>query len=286
MSSQYIKAVQIPLKNHPQFDERWVQNLIEDDPSILGLGKLEFRDKERIQPHAGRLDLLLQDPKGSRRYEVELHLGPTDPSHIIRAIEYWDIEKKRYPQYDHCAVLIAEDITSRFLNVISLLNGSIPIIAISMQAFQVGDSITLTFVKIVHELSLGFVDEDEQPSQTDRAYWVANATQETVELAEKLLTKFQVVDSTLNLNFTKYYIGLNQGNRPYNFLLFRPKKKFIGVEFFIGQSSSIDEKIEQAGLDFSYKIRQYQLNLTPGDVDAHSELLVSLAQDAYQQRNS
>ena len=30
--------------------------------------------------------------------------------------EYWDIERRRYPQYDHCAVLIAEDITSRFLN--------------------------------------------------------------------------------------------------------------------------------------------------------------------------
>jgi hypothetical protein len=21
--------------------------------------------------------------------------------HVIRAIEYWDIERKRYPQYDH-----------------------------------------------------------------------------------------------------------------------------------------------------------------------------------------
>jgi hypothetical protein len=30
---------------------------------------------------------------------------------------------KRYPQYDHCAVLIAE-FTSRFLNVISLFNGT------------------------------------------------------------------------------------------------------------------------------------------------------------------
>ena len=47
-------------------------------------------------------------------------------SHIIRTIEYWDIERKRYPQYEHCAVLVAEDITSRFLNVISLFNGTIP----------------------------------------------------------------------------------------------------------------------------------------------------------------
>ena len=83
-----------------------------------------------MQPRAGRLDLLLQDPDTQRRYEVEVQLGSTDESHIIRTIEYWDIEKKRYPQYDHCAVLVAEDITSRFLNVVSLFNGTMPLIAI------------------------------------------------------------------------------------------------------------------------------------------------------------
>lgn len=55
------------------------------------------------------------------RYEVEVQLGSTDESHIIRTIEYWDIERKRYPQYDHTAVIVAEDITSRCLNVISLI---------------------------------------------------------------------------------------------------------------------------------------------------------------------
>ena len=38
----------------------------------------------------------------------------TDESHIIRTIEYWDIERKRYRQYDHTAVIVAEDITSGF----------------------------------------------------------------------------------------------------------------------------------------------------------------------------
>src|SRR6266446_2461244 len=68
--------------------EKMVQEQIADDASILGLGKLELRDKERIQAHAGRLDLLLQDPETLKRYEVELQLGPTDESHIIRTIEY------------------------------------------------------------------------------------------------------------------------------------------------------------------------------------------------------
>jgi hypothetical protein len=37
-------------------------------------------------------------------------LGPTDESHLIRTVEYWDIERRKWPGYEHCAVLIAEDV--------------------------------------------------------------------------------------------------------------------------------------------------------------------------------
>jgi hypothetical protein len=89
--------VRFTLKNHPEFSEMWVQELIAENPKILGLGDLALRDRERIQPRAGRLDLLLQDPKTKKRYEVELQLGSTDESHIIRTIEYWDTEKNAIP---------------------------------------------------------------------------------------------------------------------------------------------------------------------------------------------
>ena len=38
--------------------------------------------------------LLLQEADGHGRYEVEIQLGASDESHIIRTIEYWDIERK------------------------------------------------------------------------------------------------------------------------------------------------------------------------------------------------
>lgn len=129
-SLKYMKPERIWLKDHPELNERWLQDRIGEDPAILGLGDLVLKDRERPQPHAGRLDLLLQDAETNKRYEVEVQLGKTDEAHIIRTIEYWDIERKRYPQYDHTAVIVAEDITSRFLNVISLFNGSIPLVAI------------------------------------------------------------------------------------------------------------------------------------------------------------
>lgn len=171
--SPFTRPKRISLKNHPTYSENWVQDIIADDPSILGLGDLVLRDRERIHPRAGRLDLLLQDPSTYKRYEVELQLGATDEAHIIRTIEYWDIERKRYPQYEHCAVIVAEDITSRFLNVVSLFNGALPIIAIQMQAYGVGEHITLVFTKVLDEVQRGLVDEDEDAisAPTDRAYW-------------------------------------------------------------------------------------------------------------------
>lgn len=93
---KYAKPERISLKDHPDFNERWLQDRIGEDPSLLGLGDLVLKDRERIQPHAGRLDLLLQDAESNKRYEVEIQLGKTDEAHVIRAIEYWDIERKRY----------------------------------------------------------------------------------------------------------------------------------------------------------------------------------------------
>lgn len=169
--SKLFKPERVTLLKHPEITEGMIQAEIARDPSILGLGQLVLKDKERPQPRAGRLDLLFQDPDTNRRYEVEIQLGKTDENHIIRTIEYWDIERKRYPQYDHCAVIIAEDITSRFLNVISLFNGFIPLVALQMTAVKLADKVGIIFTKVLDEMPLGMVDEDEEiQAVTDRNY--------------------------------------------------------------------------------------------------------------------
>jgi len=286
MTDKYIKPERIEMKKHPQLNEKWVQELIADDPSIIGLGDLELRGKERPQPRAGRLDILLQDPDTQRRYEVEVQLGPTDESHIIRTIEYWDIERKRYPNYDHCAVIIAEDITSRFFNVISLFNGTIPIIAINMQALQVGDHLTLVFIKVLDELSRGLVDEDEDTIvvPVDRNYWEEKATQETVGLADKILSIFYDIDPTLNLNYTKHYIGLKKDGRAYNFAQFKPYKKHINLELKLPRSMDRDGAIEDEDLvtlSYDRQFGRYKIRLTKDDVTAKSEFLKALLEEAY-----
>lgn len=287
MANKYQKPDRIQLKSHPDFNEKWVQNLIAEDPSILGLGDLVLRDMERIQPRAGRLDLLLQDTDTKRRYEVELQLGSTDEAHIIRTIEYWDIESKRYPQYDHCAVLIAENITSRFLNVISLFNGAMPLIAIQMQAFKVGDNITIVFTKVLDELSRGLVDEDEdaEAAPTDRAYWEKRATKATLSLIDQVLELLRDIDPTLNLKYNKFYIGLEKDGKPYNFVIFRPKKSQFNFALKLLETDEVNSKIDDAGLDtLDHKWGRYRLRLTKDDIRDKSDILKELSQLAYQQK--
>ena len=109
MSLSFVKHEKVSLHKHPTFNEKWLHDRIVDDPTILGLGDIRLLDRERVLQGGGRLDLLFLDDDNNRRYEVEIQLGATDPSHIIRSIEYWDLERRRYPAYEHVAVLVAED---------------------------------------------------------------------------------------------------------------------------------------------------------------------------------
>ena len=74
------------------------------------------------------------------------------------------------PWGEHFAVLIAEDITSRFLNVLSLLHKSVPLIAIQMQVLEVGNYFTLVFTTVV-DLSAREDDDGDTQVSADRAYW-------------------------------------------------------------------------------------------------------------------
>lgn len=281
----YVKPEKVWLKEHQILNERWVQQIIADDPSILGLGDLVLKDKERIQPRAGRLDLLLQDAETNRRYEVEVQLGKTDESHIIRTIEYWDIERKRYPQYDHCAVIVAEDITSRFLNVVSLFNGFIPLVVVQMNAIKIGEQVSLVFTTVLDELPLGLVDEDEEIKEvTDRAYWEKRGTKATVAMADELLEITKTFDSELELKYNKFYIGLAKNGQPNNFVIFRPQKNSLRLEPRLKREDEM-EKLEAAGLDvmdYDKKWGRYRIRLSKGDVKKHSEFLTNLMRSAYE----
>jgi len=282
---KYEPITKLSLKNHPEFSERWVQDRIAENPQMLGLGDVVLKDKERIQPRAGRLDLLLQDAEANHRYEVEIQLGKTDESHIIRTIEYWDIERKRYPQYEHTAVIVAEEITARFLNVISLFNGTIPLMAIQMSAVQLADTVSLLFTTVLDEARFGLVEEDEEVQEiTDRAYWESRGSKATVAMTDEVLKLVSAFAPSLELKYNKFYIGLATNGMPNNFLIFRPQKLALRVEVRLPQSQEVEASIEAAGLDvmdYDKRWGRYRLRIGKGEVVKFAESLSMLSKQAY-----
>ncbi len=281
----YVRAEPVDLKDSSEFSEKWIQDQIAQDPSILGLGDLILKDKERTHAGAGRLDILLQDPEENRRYEVEIQLGKTDESHIIRTIEYWDIERKRYPQYEHVAVIVAEDITSRFLNVIGLFNGSIPLIAIQMKALRVGNQTTLVFTTVMDLLMQGLDEEDEIQEATDRAYWEKRSSTHILARVDEVCKLIQNFAPGYELKYNKSYIGLAKDGQPLNFVIFRPRKPAVNMEIKLPQSKEIDERIESLGWDtmvYDKRYGNYRLRLTKEDLEKNRDPLLKLIQSAWE----
>lgn len=275
---KHTRAERLWLKNHPDLNERWLQDIVAKDPSILDLGDLVVVERERKQEHAGRLDLLLADDKDETRYEVELMLGATDESHIIRCIEYWDIERRRYPAYEHIAVLLAEDITSRFLNVLGLFAGNIPLVALQLSALQIDDKVILNFVKVLDQRQLRTDDTVVAQQPATRKDWEEKLSPDLITLLDNL---FSVIEKRSNgkwhLNYNKNHIGLTDGARARNFVVFQPGRKHIRVRVDLTDALEWVSRLEDTGLTADEKKgKRVRINLTPALFNENQEIITEL----------
>ena len=186
-------------------------------------------------------------------------------------------------------VIIAEDITSRFLNVISLFNGAIPLVAIQMRALQSGDEIGLVFTTVLDHMPLGLVDEDEEVAETtDRAYWEERGSKTTVAMADQLLQIAKTHDPALELKYNKFYIGLAKNGRPSIFVTFRPKKGFMRFEPRLPDLPERQAQFENAGLDvigYDKRWGRYRIRLQPSDIEKNRKILEEIISEAYANAN-
>ena len=226
---KYTKAENISLKKH--FNEKWLQDRIEEDPSILGLGELDIIQREKKQSSGGRMDFLFLNNEIETMYETEIQLGATDESHIIRTIEYWDIEKRRFPSKDHKAVIVAEDITNRFFNVISLMNRSIPIIAIQLNAIKIDDKIILNFTKVLDIYETPEDEENLAGEEVGRPYWEKTANPKSLAVIDEMISIAQKEYPNTKVTYNKYHVALGTMKRQYMWI--EPRKSASNCHFNI-----------------------------------------------------
>ncbi len=263
-------------------DEYWLQDIIYNNPKKLGLGDLIPLHKEKKQISGGRLDILLKDPNDDSMYEVEVMLGEIDPSHIIRAIEYWDNEKRKYPQRQHYCVLIAESFDRRYFNVIQILSQNIPMIAIQADLIQVDGELILHFSKI---LDVYVEPEDEaQELVASENTWQEKA-QWTLKAAKKLLLIISRKSKNLNLNFTQSYISimingrnaylLDKRTEPNSLLWFNVKDE--------ERQQAISKLLEEKNIAFNFnqRYKDFSFIITEEFLTKHEDLIEEIHQKRF-----
>jgi hypothetical protein len=287
-TEKYIEPLHLSLKNSREYDEKWLQSKIYDNPDILGIANgLSPIDIERRQHNGGRLDLLLEDSESDSRYTVELQLGATDEAHIIRTIEYWDNERARNPHIEHTAVIVAEDITTRFLNVIQLFNKSIPLIAIQLRAYRVGDALTLIGTKVL-DLRKNVGEDLKLVSQpADRNYWAKKNRPELFEMADEVLSMVKEIapDNKVDFNYTKPYIGFYVDGIADTFVTLRPRANpRILIEFNKVDAEKYAEELKEALENECFKRitkwGSYVFVFDKKDFAKYREMIVSLVKIA------
>lgn len=258
-------------------NESWLQGQIWENPACLGLGELEGVRREHAVSSGGRLDILLKNPIDDSMYEVETVLGETDPDHIVRTIEYWDLVKRKWPQRQHYAVLVAERVTKRFFNVIQILSGAVPLIAIQANIVQSAHGQSLHFTKILDVYEEPDDDTSTDDGGYDEAYW-ARRSAETLETATYLqeLTKDVYVDC--ELRFNKYSICIASSGYIQMRVRQRSGKNVLVGFRYGGKRDEILELLESNGVQYSEQHRHFRFQMPPKMFKENSEMFLQIAQ--------
>ena len=268
-------------------NEYWLQDQIYDNPSCLGLGELETIEREKRQSSGGRLDLLLKNPEDDTMYEVEIMLGETDESHIIRTIEYWDNEKRRWPQRQHFAVLVAERINRRFFNVINLLSNTVPIIAIQASLVQIHGKHSLLFTKILDTYEEIDDGTGESNIKTTREDWTKKSKW-TLETADYLLEIFSNVFESASLNYVKAYISIVSSGNYYNYFWLHKRsnsKSLLGFRKKDITRDKIIEILDANNISYAEKRKSFTLTIDKKLVEQNKEIFITLAELVKENRN-
>lgn len=267
---QNIKTLELVSIRDHGLNEYWLQDYICQNPGCLGLGDIELVSKEKKQSSGGRLDILM---KGSDEdlYEIEVMLGETDETHIVRTIEYWDIEKKKRPKRQHTAVLIAEKINTRFYNVINLLSHSVPIIGIQANLYRVGDDVSMIFTKIIDSFEEPEIEEEGEILHGFE--FLKGKSPETAQVIETLTPIIISSCSDNRINHRKNGATIFIGGTK-KMTVSRRGNRQASIQYKVSDEdrTAVEELLDLNTISYDYKNGYVRIWLTPATLNEHIDV--------------
>jgi len=103
-------------------------------------------------------------------------------------------------------------------------------------------------------------------------------------MADEVLRLLKTFDQELALKYNKFYISLSKDNKPFNFVVLRPKKTSLGVEPKLKKAEEIEIMLDSAGLDmleYDTRNQRYRIRFTKDEIQKHQRLLKEILGRAY-----
>jgi hypothetical protein len=99
-----------------------------------------------------------------------------------------------------------------------------------------------------------------------------------------VLRLVKTLDQDLDLKYNRFYISLSKNNKPFNFVIFRPKKTSLGIEPKLKKAEEIEIMLDSAGLDlleYDTRNQRYRIHFSKNEISKHERLLKEILGRAY-----
>ena len=105
-------------------------------------------------------------------------------------------------------------------------------------------------------------------------------------MADEVLRLLKTLDEELSLKYNKFYISLSKNNKPFNFVIFRPKKTSLAIEPKLKKAEEIEIMLDSADLDvleYDTRNQRYRIHFSKDDIQKHERLLKEILSRAYRE---
>ena len=177
---------------------------------------------------------------------------------------------------------MAEEITSRFFNVIRLLNQAIPMIALQLNVLKFGESIFLQFTKVLDVYESVEEVEGAGGEQADRRDWEKKANPASLEAVDRIIALVPSQKGSPRVTFNRWHIAVGTTGR--NFCWLHPRKSLhchVEIKLAAEQRDEALRKLEEAGIAGTpYKRDGIKFKITKKDLELSSGVLRTTLEQA------
>jgi hypothetical protein len=167
--------------------------------------------------------------------------------------------------------------------VIRLLNRAVPIIAIQLSAFRIGDEVVLQFIPVLDVYESAELQDEQDSEPVDRAYWEKKSNRESLGVVDAVRALTPSTNGEPRTTYKLHDIPLSTSG--YNFCWFNPRKTtpYCHLHIWVGAERRQDfmDRLESAGIEASNLRRsEIALSLRLKDIQEHRDLLAEIIRSA------